>query len=189
MSFLTQSVPPNPIVTLTEVKEHLRVDTTDEDALHESLRTTASRVVEERVGKALGAQTWVYSLWGLSGTQSVKLPVTPVTALTSVTYYDEDDVQQTLDTANFYLFKDDDQAFIEPKSGNDWPSTFDRPDAISITFAAGFTTVPENLKQAALLLVGLYDLDRAAATSVKVTELPLGVESLINLDRVGWIGG
>lgn len=186
MKFLTQTAAPTSWISTAECKANMRVDGSDEDTLIASLATTACRVVQERAGKALGSQTWAYSLEGMTSDEVVPLPVFPVSSITEIAYQDEADDAQTMLTTDFYLFGDDDSAAIQPKEGVTWPTTYDRPDAVTITFAAGMTP-PENLKQAALLLVAHWYENRSA-TSDALSEIPEGVEMLIGIDRKGWVG-
>lgn len=186
MKFLSQTVPPTTWLSTADCKENLRVDGSDEDDLIAALAEAACRMVQERVGKALGAQTWAYSLNGLSSDADLILPVFPATSITSISYQDTDDATQTMDTNDFYLFGDNDHAMIRPKSGTTWPTTYDRPDAITITFEAGMTP-PKTLRQATLLLVAHWYENRQAAAADELRLIPDGVEALIGLDRKGWV--
>lgn len=186
MTYLSQTVAPVTWLSTNECKTHLRVDSADEEALIGSLAEAACRTVQERVGKALGSQTWAYKLNGLAADADVLLPVAPVASITSISYQDADDAAQSLTVSDFYLFGDNDRAMIRPKSGTSWPVTYDRPDAITITFVAGMTP-PETLRQAALLLVGHWYENRAGAAEAPLKQIPDGVEALIGLDRKGWM--
>jgi uncharacterized phiE125 gp8 family phage protein len=61
---------------------------------------------------------------------------------------------------------------------------------MQISFVVGYGTpndVPKEIKQAALLLIGHYYANREAVGSVG-SEIPLGVQALLNNRRRGWIG-
>jgi uncharacterized phiE125 gp8 family phage protein len=69
---------------------------------------------------------------------------------------------------------------IEP--GQQWPSAYSRPDAVSVSFVAGTPVdeVPLSLKAAILLHVGHLYQNREAVTVDAVSNfLPLGYEALI----------
>ena len=72
--------------------------------------------------------------------------------------------------------------------GYSWPSTYDRLNAIEITFLAGYgataATVPETIKQAILLLLAHYYENREATTDGRaITSVPMAYESLIWTER------
>lgn len=187
MIFLSQTVAPDAWITTAECKANMRVDHSDEDDFISALASAACRAVDARTGKAIGAQTWALSLYGLSSDAMLRLPVFPATAISSITYYDADDAEQSLTVSDFYLFGDDDGAYIQPKDGTSWPDTMDRPDAVTITFTAGMTPT-QTMKQAALLLVSHWYENRSATTEEQLRDIPEGVDSLIGLDRKGWVG-
>ena len=187
MRFLSRTVDPDAWITLAECKANMRVDSSDEDDFITALASSACGAVQARVGKALGAQTWSLSLYGLSSDAMLRLPVFPATAISSIAYYDSDDVEQSLSVSDFYLFGDSDGAYVKPKDGTSWPDTMDRPDAVTVTFTAGMTPT-QTMKQAALLLVAHWYSNRAATTEEQLRDIPEGVDALISLDRKGWVG-
>lgn len=183
------SDPATDLVSLTEAKAQLRVDHTDEDTYITALVSTATAAVEEMSGLALITQTWSLSQNG--AVDRVYLPTTPVQSIDSITYYDRDEVQQTGTVANFHLFSDIYRAWVEPKDNQDWPDVFDRPDALTISFVAGYgaaSDVPSELKQATLMLLTHWYDQRASVTEKAMQEVPYSVGSLVGLYRKGWIG-
>ena len=78
------------------------------------------------------------------------MPLAPVTAIDSVSYFDAGNVQQTLDTGAYDLFADARGAYVTRRSGQSWPATFRRTDAVSVTFTAGYgaaADVPEPIRK------------------------------------------
>lgn len=192
---LKRTTPPSvKPVTLTDAKLDLRVDHADEDALIESLISAATDYLEADKGainKAFITQSWTLSVKCPDRDYRIWLPVTPVQSITSIKYFDADNVEQTLTVSDFYFHGDEDWAYIEPKQGVNWPSVYDRLDAIAVEFAAGFgdaeTDVPETIRQCIRLLVAHWYTHRSAASEASVEELPLAVQSLISVNRKGWI--
>lgn len=172
-------------VTLTEAKAHLRVDGSDEDTLITSLIEAATSAVEEETGRALVTQTWDYSISQPSG--AVALPLAPVASISSMSYYDTDDNSQSLTVGDYYLFKGTDTACVEPKDNVDWPTTKDRPDALTITFIAGQAAadVPQALKQAVLLLIAHWFENREPVG--KMDAAPLAYDYLTAQYKLGWV--
>jgi len=185
------TAPTTPLVSLDDAKVHLRVDYADDDALIAALVGTAAENVEEMSGRALLTQSWKMEFPRASG--EVELPVVPVRSLTSIQYYDRDETLQTADTSDFLLLKSEDKATVRPKTAAAWPETFARPDAVAITWSAGYgdvADVPLGLVHATkLMLAHLYEHREAAAAGVQFHEAPMAMQHLVNLHRVGWMAG
>lgn len=182
---LTRTVAPSEtIIALADVKEHLRVTESDEDFYISGLISVAGAVLAEMTGRSILSETWEMAQNGVTG--KVSLPKVPVQSVASITYYDRDNAAQTATVADFYLFKDEDRAWLEPKPGFTWPATYDREDALTITFVAGYTVVPLALKHAAMMLVAHW-YERREAAGEAVQEVPFAVQSLVGLHRLKWI--
>lgn len=171
VSQLTITVPPvaEP-VTIAEAKRQLFIAASDTQHDDDLLRTI--QVAREQ---------WESDTDSASMTQSIRvnadrfcgakihLPRRPIQSVTSVTYYDSNNTQQTLATT-IYSFNAAART-IELKYQQTWPTVIDeRWDAIAITYVAGYTSrqlVPGLHKQAMLLLIAYYfdanrgDNDRA----------------------------
>lgn len=182
-------------VTVTEMKTDLRVQHTSEDSFIESLILAATDYMDVpngAIGKAIMSQTWALKLCSFGALGKVDIPVTPVQSITSIAYFDVDNVAQTLNVSDFYLFGDENSAWIEPKPNVDIPAVYSRPDAITITFLAGFGNdcedVPNSIRQAIRLLAGhWYENRTPVVIGTTVTDLPMAVGSLINMNRKGWV--
>lgn len=182
-------------VTLVECKADLRVQHTADDTLINSLIADATDYMDVpngAIGKALIDQTWTLSVPRADGWERIELPVTPVQSITSITYYDADNVQRSLPVSDFQLYGDEDKAWIEAKPNVNWPTVYDRLDAITVTFVAGFgansTAVPNSIRRAIRLLVGhWYENRTASIVGTSAQELPLAVQNLVALNRKGWV--
>ncbi len=123
-----------------------------------SLVKAAREKVETDTGRAIMAQTWDYTfdLWPY-GLEPIYIPKAPVSAITSVKYYDQAGAQQTLSTSVYKTFLDREPAEIRPKYQQQWPFLYGEQGVITVRFVAGYgaavTAVPESLKAAMLLLV------------------------------------
>lgn len=183
---LTRLVAPSVLpVALADAKANMKVESAAEDAFITALVSTACAVVQDMTGRAMGEQTWRLDIGEQNASERVKIPLTPVSSISSITYYDGDDAQQTATVSDFYLFADDYAAQIMPKAGNSWPATIARDDAISITFVAGGST-PEGLEQAVLLLVSHWHENRCATSEKQMREIPYAVELLANQHKTLW---
>lgn len=186
---LRQTVPPSTApVSLADAREHFVVaGFTDDDALITALVAAAARVVSAWSGRVLTQETWAAS-FGAGFTGDFVFPKSPVQSVSSITYYDADDVEQTASISDFYLTKDDDRAYLRPKSGAAWPvANAIREDAITVTFVCGYSTCPDNLSRAVAALAAHMYEHRLAVDDVKLSEVPLGISALIEVDRLGWV--
>lgn len=149
--------PINMPVSLAEAKAHLRLDHDDQDDLISAQIRAATAWLDGWsgiLGRALITQTWRQEFGRFA--DHLPLPLAPVTAIDSVSYFDAGNVQQTLDTGVYDLFADARGAYVTLRPGQSWPATFRRTDAVSVTFTAGYgaaADVPEPICQAILLIV------------------------------------
>lgn len=179
-------------ISLAEAKEHLRVTHADEDTLIGALINAAVSHFdgEGELGRAMITQTWAQ--WVNQAPGYVRLDVTPFQALTAVEYYDTDNALQAATLSDFETWLDGDFVLAKPRKGFTWPNAYSRPDAIKISYTAGFgdasTDVPQAIKHALLLTVAHWYENREAVTEGSFVELPLAVNALIGNQRVGWYG-
>lgn len=185
---LRRTVAASPPISLAEARLQLNEPPETADPLIDRLIRVACDMVGEMSGRVLAQETWEACYPHVSG--DLVLPKNPVREVTGITYYDSGDVQQAAVLTDFYVFRDDDRCVVRPKAGRSWPRTITREDAVTITFTAGYTAVPDALVGAALLTVGhLYEHREAVVAGATVAELPLGVRELIAIHRIGWAAG
>lgn len=175
--------------TAAEVMALGRITDTADTALVTRKIAQATAIVSEMTGRVVMAETWAYSVPAIVRNDLV-LPKSPVQSVESITYLDAEDVQQDATVSDFYLMKDEDRAVLRPKSGTAWPTAnTDRDDAITITFVAGYTTVPDSIKQAVeMLALHLFE-NPDVVLSGPASEMPMGLRAMIDVDRIGWVAG
>jgi uncharacterized phiE125 gp8 family phage protein len=171
-------------VTTDEAKSHLNVDHVDHDSLISSYLSAARQVVEHTLCRAVARQELRMSFAGLS--QGTLLARPPILSIESVEYYDEDNASQTVSAADYYLAGGR-LMFLETPL----PSTYARPDAVRVTYYAGWASrddVPATIKQAILLLVGDYYAHRESRVVGTISsQIPNHVEALLDTWRY-WRG-
>ena len=172
-------------VSLVDMKEHLRVTGSAEDALITSYTAAAvaSLDVDGELGRAIVTQTIAEALQ--RPTRDTYLSVSPAQELVSVKYYDTDNIEQTADLSDFAIYKSDDWAFVR---SDNWPATYDRPDAVTISYTAGFDPAPDDICHAIKMIVGHWYEHREDANEIKLSEVPRAVGHLIGNRRGGWYG-
>lgn len=175
-------------VSLSEAKLHLRVDGADEDTLVTALITAATEMAEQETGRALMAQTWELTLDAFP--DAFELTRTPVQSVTSVKYYDTNGAQQTLSAGAYALStaNDFESATIAPVVNTTWPTAQDRIDCVAVRFVAGYSTVPEPVKQWIKLMIGaMYDNREADSISVGTPTRLRFVDRLLDRYRINML--
>jgi len=181
------SAPASEPVSLTEVKQQLRLAAPDEEAIYtdEDSRLNgfikaAREQVEHICRRALITQTWTINLDGWPSGNEIVLPFPPLVSVTSVKYTDVDAVQTTFTD---YSVDTGTPGKIVLDYGETWPSATLRPRSpIEIIFVAGYgasTAVPESIRQAILMLVGHLYENRESTTPITISEVPYSVNALL----------
>lgn len=171
-------------VTLDEQKAHMRLDGDDDDAYVQSCIAAARQWIEGQTHRAIMPQTWDYNIdygWPhRAGLHRIDYPINPVAVqasptIDSITYVDDDGASQTLAASQYTIVARTNNSYIVPAYNVTWPTVRNVPNAITVRFVAGYSTVPEELNRAVMILAGYYYEIRE--TGVKAPE---SVEALIS---------
>lgn len=180
-------------VSVTEAKAQMRVDASDDDALIGRLVDVAVSYVDVQgaLGAAMITQTWAQWLGQNPGT--VTLLLGPVQAVTAVKYYDVDNALQTDTLSNYNVLGTSTRTIVAPKPGFNWPTTYQRDDAIKIEYRIGYgdasTDVPENIRHAMLMLIAFhYENRETELIGTTSKTLPFGFEQMLGQSRNHWYG-
>jgi len=191
MSLTIVTPPAEEPVTLTEAKNHLRVDLSDDDSLISALIVAAREHAEAITRRAFITQTLKLSMDAFPVNNGpIYVPMPPLQSVNSLKYFDTDGVEQTLTEGTDYLVDNESEpGRITPAPDTGWPATQNRPNAVSVEFVAGFgdaSKVPQGIKQAILLMVGHWYENREAVTMQgnNAGELPMAVDSLLMMHRI-----
>jgi hypothetical protein len=192
-------------ITLAEAKRHLRVDHDAEDADILDLIKAARERIEAEVDRALITQTrdlvldgwpygggyynrairqrgegpgWLPSVGGCP----IEVPWPPLQSVASITYVGTDGNPHVLDPDQYQVSAGT-PGRIVPVFGVIWPTTQNRPDALTVRCVVGYgaaDAVPAAARQALKLLIGHWYANReAVVTGTIATELPQAVKSLL----------
>jgi len=175
-------------VSIVEAKAWCRVDHDDDDDLLEALIAAATGHLDGWsgcLGRAIMTQTWRQDFGGFS--RVLRLPMFPVSSVESVKYFDADNAEQTLQSANYTLMTDERGCFLEIDRDLSWPSTYCRRDAVSVTYLAGEGSAPAAIATAIKMLVANWYMHRESVGSAEMAaDLPLGVRRILSpLNRTG----
>jgi len=171
-------------VTLADAKLHLKIDTSDDDALITRLITAARARAEWHTGRALNTQSWILWLdrWPPCGV--IEIPLPPLQSVASVTVYAPDDGANVLDPATYQVDAASAPARLALKPSVLPPTNLRDLNAVAIAFAAGYgdaaDDVPAGFRAGTLELIAFLYEHRGEAPA----ELPLDVLALLAPFRV-----
>lgn len=139
-------------VSVADAKSHLRITHSSHDDLIEDLIWGATKQFEKRANVCLSTQRWRAFLD--KGYEEVEIWKYPVTSIDLIQYYDSDNSIQTLSVDDYFSNVDSGSiGYISRPSVitiESVPSTYERDDAVMITFTAGFSLIDYDVKQALL---------------------------------------
>jgi uncharacterized phiE125 gp8 family phage protein len=184
MSLQLVSPPALEPVTLDEAKAHLKIDTTDDDALIGTLITGARARAEWHTGRAFITQSWTFALDAWPCGEPVEIPLPPLQAVASITTYALNDAATVLDPSLYQVDAASSPARIALKQGATLPVNLRAMNAIVIAFTAGYgdaeSDVPAQIRDAILELVANAYANRGDTSG----ELPLDALALLAPYRV-----
>lgn len=174
------------ILTSSEVKTHLKVDTTADDTLISALIVACTNSAQEYTNRFFLETT--LDMFADEWKEISTLLKSPVTSVDSIKYYDQDDNQQTLDTSVYAFDMVSMPARIFLKPNQSFPELSERKNAIEVRYKVGVSSasdVDQAIKQAVLLTIGNYYENRqAVVTGTIATELPMNAKFLLDQYRV-----
>ena len=182
------TAPTSEPLTLTQVKNHLRIDDTNSDDELTLLLAAARAHVEARTNRQLmeATYTMTFDRWPRGNGIALRMP--PLSSVTSVTYYDENGDNQTFASSKYHVDTATEPGRVVLDEDESWPSISVRPAAVTVVYVAGKASaddVPYAAKLATLQLVGHWFENReAVAFGGNPVELPHAVEALINQVKV-----
>lgn len=149
-------------LSLGQVKQHLRIETTDEDALLSMIVQVAREHVETITGRFLMRQTIDLQMDGFS--DPIRL-VAPLVSVSSVKYIDAAGVTQTVSAADYVVVaptvRPEPRGFLHLALNKSWPTPAEIANCVTVRVVAGTTDpgdVPAALRHAMLLMIGdLYE--------------------------------
>jgi uncharacterized phiE125 gp8 family phage protein len=164
-------------VTLQDVKAHLRVFYSDDDAYLTALIKAATSHLDGYQGilnRCIVSQAW--QVTRCNWCRKMETIFTDATAAV-IKYFDESGSEQTVDGAAYSVYPD----YIRFNNEFVFP-TFDtdRDDPISVTTTHGYATVPESLALAIKILVAHWYRNREPVTFGGIpAKIPHSVDALI----------
>ena len=157
-TFTTTGEPAIEPISLEQLKDRIRIGSTcDFDAELSAVLTTARKQVEADTYRRLINQTVAGYLDGFLNVREIELRLAPVQSITSITYIDQDSASQTLATTVYGTDLTSTPARIILKTSQNWLDTEpNTPNAVTVTFVAGYGTTAASVPAQAKLAIVEY---------------------------------
>tara|TARA_R110002050_G_scaffold26276_2_gene69457 strand:- start:6534 stop:7112 length:579 start_codon:yes stop_codon:yes gene_type:complete len=177
----------NPLFTTATAKDFLKVDTTADDTLIDSLIKAATQSCEIYTNRYF--LNTVVTQYSDNWLGFYRLYKSPVVSLTHIKYYDTTDTLQTLAGSTYILDNVSQPARIGIAVDQELPDLADRINAVEVKYTVGYGTtsadVPDGIKQAVLLTIGnWYENRQTVITGRTATELPLSSQYLLDQYKI-----
>lgn len=150
MSLYRITAPARDVVSLADMKEHLREDSDDQDAVIEAMTAAAVGHIDGADGwlqRALIDQTWDIKFDCFPSCRYIQIPLPPLIEVVHVKYIDGDGVEQTFDDASYHVVGVGQKwrGKVQLVSAESWPTVHSQwPDAVAIRFRAGYLDTSES---------------------------------------------
>jgi uncharacterized phiE125 gp8 family phage protein len=193
------SIPIQSAVTLAAAKSHLRVDHDLEDETIARYLAAAIDAASIYTNRQINQAEWQMSFDAWPACGFFALPIAPIVSVDAVTYFDEDDVEQTVaadlwsfvytgEGGRLYLLED----FTSPTLRTDGP-----PDRIYVALTAGYDAddgssgddpelvIPPAITAAILLMLAhLYANREDVVVGKGAVQIPRGAEYLLDRHKI-----
>lgn len=159
-------------IPLDVLRTRLRIEVEDDDAILASLSIAAAELIEKETALALSSSTRTAKVVPF---RRWVAPVQPMTSVTSVQYVDSSGTTQTLPTDQWYLDETDElpalmfDADVTPKENT----------SLTVTYVAGYTTVPHALQQCIVGLVGAWYANPEASSVASLQDVSLAYKYIV----------
>lgn len=151
MKVRVKTAPASEPITSTFAKEVLRIDGTESDSVITSLISAGRVFAEEITGISIASKTYELA-YDCYPPNVVKLPYPQLISLDAVTITDRNGVTSSMSTTSWVA--DTFGSTLVKKESASYPTTtLQEANGFVIEYKAGFSTVPEDIKQAILLYI------------------------------------
>lgn len=193
MGWVELAAPATPAVDLTELKNHLRVTSADEDSLVDLYAYAATQLFEIKTRQRLINRSFRLDLPGFPSSIDpcgIELPLTPVSAITHVKYYDTAGVLRTWTSSEYILDVTSHLPRVVVAPTYVYPSTQaeNRPNAVQVTFVAGYGTavssVPQGMRMGVFYLAAHAYTHRVPVANGTLTDIPKTLQYVIDAYKI-----
>lgn len=201
MKSLVVTAPAREPLTLTAVKDHLRIDLdfNEQDELIEDYIKTARMYVENLTGRKFITQSWKFYMSAWPNADFFYVPYPPLISITSIKYKDSDETEYTFDSGSYLVDTTDTEGPGRVVLGYSevWPSeTLSPRNPIYTQFSCGYGTKPSDvpfpIRHAMMMFIGhLYENREAFLSGTfggQIQEVPSGFYQILEQYRTSRFG-
>ena len=187
--------PPNSEpITVQEIKEHARVEHSEDDILLSALIAAARQWCEHYTRRAFISQVWDLALTGVPKKRTITLPRTPLLSILKVQVFDDNDNMLTWDSDSYYANIISSPGQIVLREDTSWPASSRCSNGIVITYEAGYgqdaEAVPSPIRLAIKqLALHWYEYRGDSVSTTMTNRAPLTIEALLDPYRIINLGG
>jgi uncharacterized phiE125 gp8 family phage protein len=181
MSWKVTTKPEYEPVSIQQVKDHSNIIYTADDGQIFKMIQAARNWIEMFTGKALITQS-ITIKFDDSFPCEITIPRSPIQSVTSISYIDDSGNTQVLSSSVYTVDTFSEQGRIVLAYDQSWPTTRNEINAVTIEYVAGYvdpTKLPSEIRHALLMLVDHFYEHRSEIIELNVSEVPLGVKSLL----------
>lgn len=180
------------LLTLDQIKTHLRIEEGVDDALLGAFRASAHEWAEDYTERQFLTATYDLTLDGFpGGGKAIYLPKPPLQSVTSINYIDHAGAEQTWDAADYIVDTTGQVGRITPAWLETYPVTREIPNAVTVRFVAGYggaNDIPRPILVAMLSLIAhWYEHREAVVVSTSgnaVNEVPMTFKNILRSYQV-----
>jgi len=167
MSLTQITAPTGNSISLSDAKDHIRLEIDDDDALIQSMIESVEHLAETFTRRQLITATYDYKIDRFASV--IKIPKPPLQSVTSIKYIDTDGNEQTVDSSVYDVDTDSQPGRVILDPDQVWPDTRKQLQAVTIRFVCGYAdsgsspaeindNVPEVIKRWMLIqIANLYE--------------------------------
>lgn len=163
-------------ITLVEAKAFLRIETTADDTLVTTMIKAATLSAEKYMNRTIVTRTLRASYPNTEANATNRIQTAPVSAITIAEIWNS--VTDVFDTTTDFVFQQGSGFPCIIWGGGAVGHPDDNAFGVRVTFTAGYTTVPEDIKQAIKAHVAFLYENRGDVAAIDGEQLP-GVSKLI----------
>lgn len=174
-------------VTLAQLKAHVRSDAAEDDADLRGFIAAARAHAEQLLGRAIVPRPVraIFDGWPC-GDGQLELLV-PVVSVDAVTYTGPAGGAAPAWTGFVARTSNGGVTRVRPASGQDWPALGSDP-LITLDATSGYARVPDDLRQAILMIAAHWHANREAVTVDGGADVPMSARDILRSHRWRWLG-
>ena len=177
MALTVKTAPTGTPITLAEAKEHLNVDSGDDDVYIATLIQVATDQFETDTSRALVDRTYFLDLEKYPAGDTIELQMPPLESVSSLKQFSTGGVTSTVSASTYGVDTSSEPGRMVLEASKSWPSdTLRSYNGVRVEYVAGYGTassVPELAKNGIKILIGsMYAERERAVTGTIRTSIP-----------------